>query len=105
MPYEFHDDLKKIVISYLRRTGQGVSYVNGSYVLGKGKVNIPILESAYRDQAIDISADGSIRICHESIPSGLDIPRIRRRIEEHLRTTSTPGEIMSMAAKLGVKLR
>lgn len=105
MPYEFHDDLKKVVISYLRRTGQGVFYDNGTYTLGKGKVNNPILESAYRDQAINISVDGSIRICHESIPSGLDIPRIRRRIEEHLRTSSTPGEIVSMAVKLGVRLR
>jgi len=105
MPNEFHDDLKKIIISYLRRTGQGVSYVNGTYALGKGRVNIPVLESAYRDHAIGISADGSIRICHESIPSDLDIPRIRRRIEEHLRTSSTPGEIISMAVKLGVKLR
>ena len=105
MPYEFHDDLKKIVISYLRRTGLGVSCVNGTYALGKGKVNIPILESAYRDRAIDISIDGSIRICHESIPSGLDIPRIRRRIEEHLRTASTPADIIGMAVMLGVKLR
>jgi hypothetical protein len=105
MPLEFHDDLKKIVISYLRRTGQGVSCVNGTYALGKGKVNIPTLESAYSDRAIDISIDGSIRICHESIPSGLDIPRIRRRIEEHLRTSSTPGDIIGMAVMLGVKLR
>lgn len=105
MPYEFHEELKKIIISYLRRTGQGVSYVNGTYALVKGKVNVFVLESAYRDRAIDISADGSIRICHESIPSGLDIPRIRRRIEEHLRTSSTPGDIINMAAKLGVKLR
>lgn len=105
MPYEFHDDLKKVVISYLRRTGQGVSYANGTYVLSQGKVNIPILESAYRDRAISISVDGSIRICHENIHSGLDIPRIRRRIEEHLRTSSTPGEIISLASKLGVKLR
>ena len=105
MHYEFHDELKKIVISYLRRTGQGVSYVNGTYALSKGKVNLPILESAYRDQAIGISADGSIKICHESISSGLDISRIRRRIEEHLRTTSTPADIIGMAAKLGVKLR
>lgn len=102
---EFHDDLKKIVISYLRRTGQGVFLVNGTYVLSNGKVNIPILESAYCDQAIGISADGSIRICHESISLDLDIPRIRRRIEEHLRTSSTPGEIVNMAVKLGVKLR
>lgn len=105
MPYEFHDDLKKVVISYLRRTGQGVFYANGIYALGKGKVNIPVLESAYRDQAIGISADGSIKICHENIPSDLDIPRIRRRIEEHLRTSSTPGDIVNMAVKLGVKLR
>lgn len=105
MTYEFHEDLKKIIISYLRRTGQGVSYVNGIYALGKGKVNIPILESAYRDQAIDISIDGLIRICHESIPSGLDIPRIRRRIEEHLRTSSTPADIIGIAVMLGVKLR
>ena len=105
MPYEFHDDLKKVVISYLRRTGQGVFHVNGTYVLDKGKVNIPILENAYCDRAIGVSADGSIRICHESIPSDLNIPRIRRRIEEHLRTSSTPGEIISMAVKMGVKLR
>lgn len=104
MPCEFHDDLKKIVISYLRRTGKGVSYINGTYALGKGKVNIPILESAYRDKAIDISIDGSIRICHESIPSGFDIPRIRRRIEEHLRTSSTPADIVGLAVMLGVKL-
>jgi hypothetical protein len=105
MPYEFHDDIKRVVISYLRRTGQGISHVNGTYVLSRGKINIPILESAYRDRAIDISADGSIKICHESISSGLDIPRIRRRIEEHLRTSSTPGDIICMATKLGVKLR
>ena len=105
MPYEFHDDIKRVVISYLRRSGQGVFRVNGSYVLGKGKVNIAILEDAYRDRAIGISADGSIKICHDCIPSGLDIPRIRRRIEEHLRTSSTPRDIICMAAKLGVKLR
>lgn len=105
MSDEFHDDLKKIVISHLRRTGQGVFHVNGSYMLGKGNVNIPVLESAYRDHAIGISTDGSIRICHENIHSGLDIPRIRRRIEEHLRTSSTPGDIINIAVKLGVKLR
>lgn len=105
MHNEFHADLKKIVISFLRRTGQGVFHVNGTYALDKGKVNIPILENAYRDRVINISADGSIRICQESIPSGLDIPRIRRRIEEHLRTSSTPGEIISMATKLEIKLR
>lgn len=105
MSYEFHDELKKVVISYLRRSGQGVFLVNGSYVLCKGKVNIPILESAYRDRAIRISADGSIRICRETIFSDLDIARIRRRIEEHLRTSSTPGDILSLAAKLGIKLR
>ena len=105
MRYKFDDELKKIVISYLRRTGQRVSCVNDTYALDKGKVNIPILESAYRDRAIDISIDGSIRICHESIPSGLDIPRIRRRIEEHLRTASTPADIIGMAVMLGVKLR
>jgi len=105
MPYEFHDDLKKVVISYLRRTGQGVFHVNGTYVLDKGKVNIPILESAYRDRVIDVLADGSIRICNVGIPSGLDIPRIRRRIEEHLRTASTPKDIINMAVMLGVKLR
>lgn len=33
MSDEFHDDLKKIVISHLRRTGQGVFHVNGSYML------------------------------------------------------------------------
>lgn len=102
---ELHEELKKIVISYLRRTGQGVTHVNGTYVLSKGKVNVTMLENAYRDQVIDISVDGSIRICNEYIPSGLDIPRIRRRIEEHLRSSSTPGDIIKMAAKLGVKLR
>jgi len=105
MPYELLDELKKVVISYLRRTGQGVFHINGAYVLARRKVNIHLLEDAYRAGAIGISADGSIRICHECIPSGWDIPRIRRRIEEHLRTSSTPGDIIRMAAKLGVKLR
>jgi len=105
MPYEFHDDIKRVVISYLRRTGQGVFHVNGTYVLSRGKINIPVLESAYCDRAIGISADGSIKICHDCIPSGLDIPRIRRRIEEHLRTSSSPGDIIGMATRLGVKLR
>jgi len=101
----FHDDVKRIVISYLRRTGQGIFHLNGAYVLNKGKVNVLVLESAYHSRAIHISDDGSINICDVNIPSDLDIARIRRRIEEHLRTLSSPGQIINIATCLDVKLR
>lgn len=101
----FHKDAKKLVLSYLRRTGQGVFLINGVFLLNKGKVNIQVLESAYRARSIRISDDGSIKICDVYIPSGWDIARIRRRIEEHLRTSSSPGQIINIATCLDVKLQ
>ena len=100
-----HEEVKKNVLSYLRRTGQGVFLVNGVFILDKGKVNITVLESAYLARAISITDDGSIKICDVNIPSGWDIARIRRRIEEHLRTSSSPKQIINIATCLDVKLR
>ncbi|MFZ2948239.1 MAG: hypothetical protein WA003_02025 [Desulfuromonadaceae bacterium] len=101
----FHEDAKRVVLSYLRRTGQGVFFINGVFILDKGKVNIKVLESAYLGRAIRIADDGSIMICNVNIPSGWDIARIRRRIEDHLRTSSSPGQIINIATCLDVKLR
>jgi len=101
----FHNDAKRVVLSYLHRTGYGIFLVDDVFILGKGKVNIHTLENAYRAGAIQISEDGSIKICEECIPTDWDIARIRRRIEEHLRTSLSPGQIINIAACLDVKLR
>lgn len=101
----FHEEAKKMVLSYLRRTGQGVFLINGAFILDKGKVNIPVLESAYLARAISITDDGSINICDVNIPSDWDIARIRRRIEDCLRTSSSPRQIINIATCLDIKLR
>ena len=101
----FHEDANKIVLSYLRRTGQGIFLINGVFILDKGKVNIPVLQSAYSASAIRIFDNGFIKICDVCIPTGWDIARIRRRIEEHLRTVSSPEQIINIATCLDVKLR
>jgi len=69
----FHEDAKRVVLSYLRRTGQGVFLINDVFILDKGKVNIKVLESAYLAGAISITDVGSIKICDVNIPSCWDI--------------------------------
>jgi len=46
-----------------------------------------------------------IRIGGVEIPTGWDIARIRRRVEDHLRKKASSEEIIRIAVCLGVRLR
>ena len=105
MRCRYSEAAMKVVISYLRRTGQSLRFDHKGYSLGDGVPNVAIIERAFRDGAIQLEPDGSIRICGIDIPAQWDTVKIRRRIEDHLRKSATMRDIIRIAACLGVKMR
>lgn len=100
----FPDEAMKTVISYLRRTRQTITCTEGTYALVNGMPNINAVEQACRDRAVSIALDGSIHICGIQIRPDWDTARIRRRVEDHLRKSASPEDIIRIASCLGVKL-
>jgi len=105
MGCRYSEEAIKVVLSHLRRTGQSLRFDHGGYSLGEGVPNVAIIERAFRDGAIELEPDGSLRICGIDIPAQWDTVKIRRRIEDHLRKSATMRDIIRIAACLGVKMR
>lgn len=105
MRCRYSEAAMKVVISYLRRTGQSLRFCDERYFLSEGAPNIETIEQAFRHGAIQLAGDGSIMICGTDIPPQWDTVKIRRRIEDHLRKSASKGDIIRIAACLGVKMR
>ncbi len=105
MGCRYSEEAIKVVLSHLRRTGRSLRFDRGGYSLGEGVPNVAIIEQAFRDGAIQLEPDGSLRICDIDIPAQWDTVKIRRRIEDHLRKSATMRDIIRIAACLGVKMR
>lgn len=101
----YSEEAIKVVLSYLLRTGQSLRFHKGRYLLGEGAPNVDTIEHAFWDGAIHLASDGSIRICGINIPHQWDTDRIRRRIEDHLRKSASKGDIIRIAACLGLRIR
>lgn len=100
----FPNEAMKTVISYLRRTRQTITCTEGKYALVNGVPDTNDIEQAWRDRAVSIAENGSIRICGIQIRPDWDTARIRRRVEDHLRKSASPEDIIRIASCLGVKL-
>jgi hypothetical protein len=101
----FPDEAMKTVVSYLRRSGQTVAFSEGSFVLVKGIPNIIVIEHASTDGAVSLTEDVSIQVCGTRIMPEMDIVKIRRRVEDHLRKSASKQDIIRIAACLGIKLK
>jgi len=99
------DEIMKIVVSYLRKSGQTVVISEGSFVLVKGTPNVIVIEQACSDSAVSLTEDGSIQVCGTRIMPEMDIVKIRRRVEDHLRKSASKQDIIRIAACLGIKLK
>ena len=93
------------VLSYLRRTGQGITCTEGAYHLTKGTPNSAVIAQAYADGAITPTETGTLTLCGIQIPAPLDTTKIRRRVEDHLRKSASERDILRIATCLGVSLR
>ena len=105
MKFSFPNEAMKTVISYLRRTRQTITCTEGTYSLVNGIPNSDDIEQASRDRAVSIVENGSIEICGIQIRPEWDTVRIRRRVEDHLRKSASPEDIIRIASYLGVKLK
>lgn len=105
MKCQFPDEATKAVISYLLRTGKTVTWTQGEYTLARGALNVGAIERALNDGAIAIQKDGSILICGVSVPCEWDIHSIRRRIRDYLHKSATDGDLIRIAACLGIRLK
>lgn len=105
MRCRYSEESIKVVFSYLRRTGRSLRFHQGGFMLGDGVPNVDTIEQAFRQGAIQLAGDGSIMICGNEIPPQWDTVKIRRRIEDHLRKSASKGDIIRIAACLGVKMR
>lgn len=99
------DEIMKIVVSSLRKSGQTVVISEGSFVLVKGIPNVIVIEQACSDGAVSLAEDGSIQVCGTRIMPEMDIVKIRRRVEDHLRKSASKQDIIRIAACLGIKLK
>lgn len=104
MNCQFPYDAMAIAITHLRRSGMTISKAGDSYRIVEGILNLNVVNEAVRDRAITIAEDGSIQICEAYVPTGWDIVRIRRKVEDHLRKSASTEEIIRIASCLGVTL-
>lgn len=102
MKCQFPNKGHKIVMAYLRKTGQTLTLFEGAFSLTRGAAEFTIIEQACRARAILLTPTGQIRICGIEIHTEWDMPRIRRRVEDHLRKSASEEEIIRIAACLGL---
>jgi hypothetical protein len=101
----FSDETKKVVCFYLRRRAQALRLHHGGCSLAEGVPDINIIRRTFDDDVMSRSGTGSPRACGTDIPYDLDMVKIRRRIEDHLRKSASSEDIIRIALCLGVKLR
>jgi hypothetical protein len=99
------DEAMKAVLSYLRRSGQTIAIVEEKHVLTKGRPNAKVVEQACAEGAVSLTDDGLVQVCGTRIRMYLDIDRIRRKIEDHLRKSASRKDIIRIATCLGLDLK
>lgn len=105
MRCRFSGETKKVVCFYLRRRAQALKLHQGGNSLAEGVPAINIIRRAFDDDIMSLIGNGSTRVYWTDIPSDLDMVKIRRRIEAHLRKSASREDIIRIALCLGVKLR
>lgn len=102
MKCQFPNKGHKIVMAYLRKTGQTLTLSEGAFSLTRGAPEFTIIEKACRARAIFLAPNGQILVCGIEIKTEWDMERIRRRVEDHLRKSASEEEIIRIAACLGL---
>lgn len=99
-----NEKLTEVVIAYLRKRGMSLVFDSNGYRLGKGLPDLSVIEHAIRDQHISIAEDGSVYVAGEYIQTGWDTARIRRKVEDYIRKTSSVSELVGIATNLGISI-
>lgn len=99
-----NDKLMEVVITYLRKKGMLLVSDRNGYRLDKGKPDLLVIEQAIRDHHISIAEDGSVHVAGEYIQTGWDTVKIRRKVEDHIRKTSSVSELVGIATNLGISI-
>lgn len=100
----------KVAAAHLRREGLCVCGDGTGAVMLKpltDTVNItePVsLEDAWRCGVLVIKEDGCLDLCGQRFTAQWDQTKIRRKLEDRLRKISTTGELIRIAACLGVDI-
>lgn len=97
-----NEKLMEVVISYLQKKGMSLVSDREGYRLDKGKPDLSVIEQAIREHYISIAEDGSVYVAGEYIQTGWDTAKIRRKIEDHIRKTSSVSELVGIATDLGI---
>ena len=105
MKCPFPDEAVNVVVSHLRRSGETIALEGASYVIVKGRVNIIAINKACADGAVTLTEDGSVKVCDTQIKLQVDMVKLRRRVEDHLRKTASKQDIIRIAACLGINLQ
>ncbi len=102
--------VKMVAQSQLRRSGLCVcGDETGAIVLRSAsdideRVEPISIEDAWRGGALNIQEDGGLVMCGRVFNPQWDQTRIRRKLEDRLRKISTTGELIKVAACLGVEI-
>jgi hypothetical protein len=99
-----NDKLMEVVITYLRKKGMLLVSDRDGYRLDKGKPDLSVIEQAIRDHHISIAEDGSVHVAGKYIQTGWDTVKIRRKVEDHIRKTSSVSELVGIATNLGISI-
>ncbi|BDV42646.1 hypothetical protein GURASL_15690 [Geotalea uraniireducens] len=99
-----NDKLMEVVILNLRKRGMALVSDRNGYRLKKGKPDLSVIEQAIRDHHISIAEDGTVYVAGEYIQTGWDTGKIRRKVEDHIRKTSSVSELVGIAANLGISI-
>lgn len=98
LPYE----IKKPIISFLRKTGQTIAYAGSPYLI-PGRLNVEDVDRAWCAGAVTVDDAGDIAICGISVRARVDATKLRNRLIEYL-WKAQPSEIVNAASFLGVGL-
>lgn len=99
-----NDKLMEVVITHLRKKGMSLVSDRNGYRLDKGKPDLSVIEQAVRNHHISIAEDGSVHVAGEYIQTGWDTVKIRRKVEDYIRKTSSVSELVGIATNLGISI-
>lgn len=99
--------IRKAVMRYLTRYSKTLVFGIGGFNLIDGKAGFQtfaIIDAAWMLGAISMSSDGAVSLCGESLHFRYDSRKLRRKIEDILRKSSSLLDLMRCAAFLGVNI-
>jgi len=99
-------ELSRKTAEYLQSLKKSIVINDGRHTLVTGQFSRSCFVSAIENGAITLESDGTIIICLElEYKPDLDIPKIRRRVENYLRTQATVKDIITIASIIGVRFK